>query len=102
MRGKLWLAGLVLALCGARPAWAQSANLWGAPVGPIQNQVIDTSAYAMPAGSVPQAASPLKALASLFPSFGGPKLKWPFWMGRKKRKVRRLQAVQHLTLRSAF
>jgi hypothetical protein len=103
MRGKLWLAGLVLWLCGGRPAWAQSANLWGQPPGPIVNQVIDPTAFALPAaGSLPAASSTLNALASLFPSFGhSPKKppKWPFWMGRKKRRVRQLQAVQRLTSR---
>jgi hypothetical protein len=100
MRRKLWLAGLVLGLCGARPAWAQSANTWGSPVGPIQNQTIDTGANAIPAlGTSAGASNPFHALANLFPHSGDSDHRWPFWMGRKKRRMRKIRAIQHLTIR---
>jgi hypothetical protein len=86
MRRRLWVAGLVLGLCGVRPAWAQSAPTWGPRLGPIRNQPIDTGAWS-PGGTSPTQAGPFHALANLFPSFGGPH-KGPHHKERK-RKLRK-------------
>jgi hypothetical protein len=42
MRALIWLAGLVVGLCWAQSASAQWALSWLGPVGPIQQQVVDT------------------------------------------------------------
>jgi hypothetical protein len=84
MRRRLWLAGLVLGLWGAQPAWAQSAKTWGPPPGPIHNQVINTGAFPMPAASSPTWSNPFHALANLFSSPGSPNKKPPLKPGKKK------------------
>jgi hypothetical protein len=77
MRKRLWLAVVVLGLCVSRPAWAQSSNPWGPPVGPIQNQVIDTNAWAATDGNSSAWSSPFQALTNLWPSFGSSAKKPP-------------------------
>jgi hypothetical protein len=68
MRRGLWVVGLVLGLCGARPAWAQSTSAWMTPAGPIQNQPIDTSAWQAP--PLTPGAAPFWSFQRWFPSFG--------------------------------
>ena len=48
MRAPIWLAGLVIGLCWAESASAQGALTWGGPVGPIQQQVINTQDVNVP------------------------------------------------------
>ncbi len=86
MRRRLWLAGVVLGLCGALPAWAQSANPWGGSVGPTINQPVDTSAWPSPVSTSPTSANPFRTLAGLFPSFG---------KGNKKPQVKARKKKPH-------
>jgi hypothetical protein len=67
MRKGLWLAGLVLGLCAARPAAAQSAVSWGPQVGSIQNRVISTDTSQVPIAQ-PMTRSFGFRLANLFPN----------------------------------
>jgi hypothetical protein len=62
MRKGLWLAGLIVGLCVAAPARAQSSR----NMGPIQYQVVDTSASAVPLSGLQQ--QPANTWSNLFGS----------------------------------
>jgi hypothetical protein len=69
MRTYLWLAGLVLGLCLAGPARAQSAVTFGpAIIGPIQNHVVDTRNVNVPIASPMTVPNSQFKLTSLFPN----------------------------------
>src|SRR5262245_5044125 len=93
MGGKKWLAGLVLGMCGSSMAWGQSAPTWGQPVGPIQNQVVDTGAGTLLFGSPPWSERFL-SLKRLVPSFGRPK-NAPNRPGSKKPSKRKTAPFSH-------
>jgi hypothetical protein len=51
MRRPLRLAVVVVVLAWTGPTWAQRAVTWGAPAGPVVNQVIDTNQAAAQSNS---------------------------------------------------
>jgi hypothetical protein len=70
MRTYLSLAGLVVGLCLAGPARAQSAVTWGpAIIGPLQSHVVDTRNVNVPiAASMPSNPTAGFRLTNLFPT----------------------------------
>ncbi len=94
MRGRLWPAVLVLGLCAARPAWGQGANTWGPPVGPIQNQVVNTGGFPTLVNG-PTWSERFRSLRSLLPSFGSANKKPQARLGQRKPNRMQTAAGRH-------